>query len=69
MSKATVVDIPADCMPMCKTCVFFVFEPQNDVGECRRYPPANIATENTLTYEFSITEPEFWCGEYKRLIN
>lgn len=69
MTKAKVAVVPADCMPMCKTCVFFVMEPQNEVGECRRYPPVNIPIESSLTYEFAITEPGFWCGEYRRLTN
>lgn len=61
--------LPEDCMPMCKTCVFFHMDPKHDVGECRRYPPTNIPTENALSYEFSITEPEFWCGEFRRQTN
>lgn len=63
------ITIPDDCMPMCKTCAFFLSEPQGEIGECRRYPPTNFAVETTLTYEFSISEPDFWCGEYRRKTN
>lgn len=58
---------PEDWMPKCGNCAFFVIEPKEEVGECRRLPPVVFADgEDGLGFSFSLTVPDRWCGEFKR---
>lgn len=59
-----------DWMPKCANCAFFVPDAKEDVGECRRLPPAVFPDgEDGLGFSFSITHKTQWCGEFKRNCN
>ena len=59
--------IPADCLPRCSSCAFFIDDPREEVGECRRMPPQVFPDgEDGLGFSFAITSKEAWCGEYRR---
>jgi hypothetical protein len=60
-------DIPADCMPMCATCVFG--DLSGEGGTCHRYPPIYAADEDGAGFTFTIVAADDWCGEYKRKVN
>lgn len=56
----------------CETCRFW--EPYNDFGYCRRFPPVNLAVNRDNYHESDhppleaaqpATEPDDWCGEWK----
>ena len=62
--------LPADCMPRCASCAFFLMEPKEDVGECRRLPPQVFSDgDDGLGFSFSLTTPDKWCGEFKRMVS
>ena len=46
----------------CQNCVFFT-DPQDGIGECRRYPPTVIDHKHDR-YPFVDGEKN-WCGEYE----
>lgn len=61
---------PEDWMPKCAACAFFVSDPKEDVGECRRLPPAVFPDgDDGLGFSFAMTTPDRWCGEFKRQVN
>lgn len=60
---ATKKKIPADCMPMCKTCTYAELE--DGVGVCHRFPPIPILAEEPEFTFPGIVESD-WCGEYIR---
>ena len=56
-----------DWMPKCATCAFFVEHSNDEIGDCRRLPPMIFPDgENSIGFSFSVTEPNLWCGEFKR---
>lgn len=61
--------LPDDCMPSCKTCSFFLIEPKDDLGFCRRYPPTLINIEDELDSVFPVVAESDWCGEFHRFSN
>lgn len=62
--------LPDDCMPRCASCAFFVGDVKEDIGECRRLPPAVFPDgEEGLGFSFSLTAKQMWCGEFKRQVN
>jgi len=51
-------------MTLCKTCRFFI-EHENDVGECRRFPPTVVMQQNHETRTvFPRVYENYWCGEH-----
>lgn len=59
-----------DWMPMCKTCKFFVIEPKEEIGECRRYPRQAVPLDDEFSFEFPLHHAtEDWCGQYQRITN
>lgn len=61
--------IPDDCMPRCETCAFFIGDPKEDMGECRRYPPNTFPEDEGLGFSFGITIKTMWCGEFTRKLD
>lgn len=61
--------IPADCMPACVSCAFFMCEPKEDLGFCRRYPPMIIEAEDGYDSCIPVTARADWCGEFIRKVN
>ncbi len=62
--------LPDDCMPRCSSCAFFISDPKEDMGECRRLPPVTFPDgDEGLGFSFAMTMPEMWCGEFKRQVN
>jgi hypothetical protein len=61
--------IPEDCMPRCASCVFFVIEPKDEIGECHKNPPFILMDEEGLGYCFPIVPPEEWCGAFQRRLS
>ena len=62
--------IPADCMPSCQNCSFFLTEPKEDLGFCRRYPPIVISVgEDEYDTTFPVVARDEWCGEFHRFVN
>ena len=62
--------IPDDCMPMCKNCSFFLIEPKDTLGFCRRYPPTIINLgDDSFDSIFPIVDSDEWCGEFNRFVN
>jgi hypothetical protein len=61
--------IPADCMPMCKTCAFYLVDPGADFGECRRFPPVMVQEGEGYTFSFPVVNADDFCGEFKRRTN
>lgn len=56
-----------DWMPKCTNCAFFVCDPKEDLGECRRLPPVVFAEgDDGVGFSFSLSTREMWCGEFKR---
>lgn len=56
-----------DWMPKCSSCAFFVPDPKEDIGECRRLPPVVFPDgDEGLGFSFSMSMPSHWCGEFKR---
>lgn len=39
-------------------------KPQDNFGECRRYPPVLTSDESEIA-TFGLTEHGVWCGEHK----
>ncbi len=67
MPKKPVVE---DWMPKCASCAFFVPDAQQDVGECRRYPPAVFPEDgDSVGFSFALTQIDQWCGEFRRRVN
>ena len=59
-----------DWMPRCKNCAFFVDDPKGEIGECRRLPPVVFPDgDDGLGFSFSMSTPDMWCGEFKRVTN
>jgi hypothetical protein len=59
--------VPDDCMPRCASCAFFVGDPKEEIGDCRRYPPTTFPDgDEGLGFSFSITVSNMWCGEFIR---
>jgi hypothetical protein len=60
----------------CGTCEFWALWPSGEnVGSCKRYPPAMIAISNTdpwgklmssVEQHVPTTQQADWCGEYRR---
>lgn len=62
--------IPEDCLPRCASCAFFIPDPKDDIGECRRYPPVVFPDgEDGLGFSFSMTGSTQWCGEFRRKLS
>jgi hypothetical protein len=61
--------IPDDCMPICKSCCFFVPHKNSSYGDCRRYPPMIMEEDSGCTFSFSVSAIDDWCGEYQRRVN
>ena len=56
-----------DWMPKCATCAFFVADPKEDMGECRRLPPVVFPDgDDGLGFSFSMSTSQMWCGEFRR---
>lgn len=59
--------IPADCLPACQHCSFFIADPKDDIGFCRRYPPTLIPLEDgEVEATFPVVSRDEWCGEFHR---
>lgn len=67
MSKK--ISVPSDCLPMCKTCAFFVSDKKNDIGECHRFPPKLLTGEEGVSFSFALCADSDWCGEYVRFVS
>ena len=68
--KGNASKIPADCMPACRTCAFFVRDKEGDLGECHRLPPTVLPEDNGgASFFFALTASDEWCGEYIRRVN
>jgi hypothetical protein len=61
--------IPDDCMPMCKTCSFYLTDPKDSAGFCRRYPAVVVVINDEVECGFPVMLPDEWCGEYARATN
>lgn len=62
--------LPDDCMPKCASCAFFVCEPKDEMGECRRLPPlACVADDQGVMFAFAVVHHTEWCGEFKRRVS
>ena len=62
--------IPDDCMPMCRTCAFFVHDKEGDLGECHRYPPTVLPEpDGGASFSFALTAIDEWCGEFVRYVS
>lgn len=50
----------------CATCVFWVEQPkvERSNGQCRRYPPAVMRTDQGLRSMWPLTHADEWCGEH-----
>lgn len=59
-----------DCMPNCKGCSFFLSDPKDVLGECRRYPPVVLYIgDNDFDSSFPLSSADEWCGEFIRRVN
>ena len=68
--KGSASNIPADCMPMCITCAFFVPDKNSSVGECHRYPPTILPDDGGgVSFSFPLTSADEWCGEFVRYVS
>jgi hypothetical protein len=68
--KGSASNIPADCMPMCRTCSFFKPDKEASLGECHRFPPTVLPEDNGgVSFSFALTASDEWCGEYIRRVN
>lgn len=67
--KGSVSNIPADCMPMCLTCAFFKSDNKTEIGECHRYPPILLPDEHGVSFSFTLTAADDWCGEFVRYVS
>ena len=61
--------LPSDCMPMCKTCAFRVYEKSVDGSFCHRYPAVPVTDDEGFGFTHIPIEEKDWCGEYKRSVN
>jgi hypothetical protein len=68
--KGNASNIPDDCMPACRTCVFFIADKEGDLGECHRLPPTLLPeSDGGVSFSFALTAYDEWCGEYIRRVN
>lgn len=62
--------IPEDCLPSCGSCSFFLKQPKDDLGYCRRYPPTIVSLgDDEFESVFPISAPDDWCGEFVRFVS
>ena len=61
--------IPADCMPMCRSCAFWESDQEIDGGFCHRRPPAVFMIDGEPASMFPVTNDRDWCGEFARMTN
>lgn len=59
--------LPADCMPMCRTCAFR--DQEEGYYICRRLPPQYVISEAGNAVLWPTVNLDDWCGEYKRRTN
>lgn len=61
----------------CKDCAYYSVAVKGGLfkaeqGDCRRFPPTVVHTENATTYELKSTfpgvAPDEWCGEFRRAL-
>jgi len=58
----------------CKDCTYYSVSVKggmfkSEKGDCRRYPPTIVQTEDSTAYElksiFPVVLPDEWCGEFR----
>jgi hypothetical protein len=49
-----------DCVIKCANCGHY----QEEAGQCRRYPPVHMLTDEGGFWEFPDVDPDDWCGEF-----
>lgn len=54
----------------CRYCRHYA-EGNEEVGQCRRYPPENIEDEDGegFSIEYPLVQASLWCGEFSRKVN
>ena len=58
-----------DCVS-CSHCCYFVVDPKDSTGFCRRYPPnVVISNENEVYCALPVVESTDYCGEFKRKLH
>jgi len=67
--KGSVSSIPDDCLPRCGTCAFFESDKKTEIGECHRYPPILLPDEQGVSFSFTLTAADDWCGEFVRFVS
>ena len=59
----------------CKDCAYYSISVKGGMfkaeqGDCRRFPPTIVQTEDSRSYElrsiFPVVLPDEWCGEFKK---
>jgi hypothetical protein len=53
----------------CGLCKFFLKNPDDDNGYCRRFPPMPVADEEGIASVFAVTDTSDWCGEFRPKLN
>jgi hypothetical protein len=54
----------------CEDCFYGLFQPQDNIVICRRYPPLVTRVEgNQITSHNPLVHPRWWCGEWKQEID
>lgn len=57
-------------MPKCASCAFFLCEPKDDIGACRRFPPVILYIgDEEFDSSFPVIGRDEWCGEFIRQTN
>jgi len=52
--------------PKCPDCAYWLEEPEEGFGECRRYAPRPALNDVTKTIPYwPTTETDDWCGEFR----
>lgn len=52
--------------PKCPDCAYWLEEPGEDFGECRRYAPRPVTGDVTKTVPYwPTTTSDEWCGEFR----
>lgn len=59
--KKKVLDVPADCMPMCSTCKLCEMNPEGTAGFCHLYPPVMVTEGDGYGFTHVVVMPDDWC--------
>lgn len=52
----------------CEECEYFesIYESDNSIGHCHRFPPNQDGQGISTEDEFSVVKGHRWCGEFKK---